>query len=205
MKKFITVLSALILSVMFMFTDPSASWSASEGYKYSSLTGGGAGALDSLDGAALFDGDFALVMASGVLYSYVLDEDSGLAESSPLVIAPDANAGVKRWIMLQSSAAIGFGQTWQTPTRSANVVYQNTTGRAIQISMTMACSAYTTGSGGLYVGPTSSPAVLIGGGAQGQAEAYPRSFFASAIVPNNYYYTVATNSGMAVSEWHELR
>ena len=63
------------------------------------LTGGAAGALDSIDGASLTDGHFAHVTVSGVLYIHKLDADSAAAESSPGVIAPDANAGDKRWVL----------------------------------------------------------------------------------------------------------
>jgi len=68
------------------------------GYKFTALTGGAAGALDSQDGAGLVNGDLAVVMMSGVLRLYELDDDSGAAESSPTVIPPATNAGAKRWI-----------------------------------------------------------------------------------------------------------
>lgn len=63
------------------------------------LTGGAATALDSIDGAALQDGEIAHVWISNVLYIYLLDVDSGAAESSPAIIAPDTNPGDKRWIL----------------------------------------------------------------------------------------------------------
>lgn len=63
------------------------------------LTGGTSAALDSVDGALLLNGDMALVPISNILYCYVLDDDSGAAESSPGIIAPDTNAGTKRWIL----------------------------------------------------------------------------------------------------------
>ncbi len=63
------------------------------------LTGGAAGALDSIDGTALQDGEVAHVWVSNVLYIYLLDADSAAAESSPAIIAPDTNAGDKRWIL----------------------------------------------------------------------------------------------------------
>lgn len=72
---------------------------AVNGYKFSALAGGGAGALDSQDGATLNDGDVAIVTASGSLYVYQLDAASGAAESIPDVIAPDTNAGDKRWVL----------------------------------------------------------------------------------------------------------
>ena len=64
-----------------------------------SLTGGGAGALDAIDGADLGDGDIAHVMVNGVLYIYLLDADSAASEASPRIIAPATNAGDQRWIL----------------------------------------------------------------------------------------------------------
>ena len=67
------------------------------------LTGGGATALDSIDGAGLTDGDIAHVYAAGGKYEYKLNATSGATESSPEVISPDANAGTKRWILQRAS------------------------------------------------------------------------------------------------------
>jgi len=63
------------------------------------LTGGEATKLDSIDGADLQDGEIAHVFISDILYVYRLDEDSAAAEASPSIIAPDTNAGDKRWIL----------------------------------------------------------------------------------------------------------
>ena len=63
------------------------------------LIGGTDGMLDDIDGAALADGDGAVVIVNGVSYSYWLDDDSAAAESVPGVIEPDANGGDKRWIL----------------------------------------------------------------------------------------------------------
>ena len=72
--------------------------------KYSSwatsLIGGAEGSLDSIDGTDLNDQDMAIVAVMGdKFYLYSLDADSAAAESSPDVIAPDANGGDKRWIL----------------------------------------------------------------------------------------------------------
>jgi hypothetical protein len=75
-------------------------------YSATSLTGGGAGALDAIDGTDLQNLDFAAVFTIDTFYFYVLDVDAGGAESSPAKIAPDANAGNKRWILLY---AVGTG------------------------------------------------------------------------------------------------
>ena len=69
-----------------------------------SLTGGGFGALDKIDGDNLQDEDVAIVTTpgvTGVVYHYTLKADSGAAESSPDVIAPDSNPGTKRWILVE--------------------------------------------------------------------------------------------------------
>ena len=68
-------------------------------YKKIALTGGGADALDGIDGANLLDADEAHVYVSDEVYHYQLDASSGAAESSPEVISPDANPGTKRWIL----------------------------------------------------------------------------------------------------------
>ena len=62
-------------------------------------TGGGIGALDSIDGANLNNLDAAFVQTLNTLYPYTLDEDSGLAEDGINVIIPDTNPGIKRWIL----------------------------------------------------------------------------------------------------------
>jgi hypothetical protein len=63
------------------------------------LTGGGTGALDAIDGDLLSDKDIAIGVVDGVTRTYYLDADSGASESSPATIAPNTNAGDKRWIL----------------------------------------------------------------------------------------------------------
>ena len=75
---------------------------ALKNYSATSLTGGAAGALDSIDGTNLQDLDYAAVFTADKFYFYSLDDDSGAAESSPDIISPDANAGNKRWILVGS-------------------------------------------------------------------------------------------------------
>jgi len=68
-------------------------------YGFIALTGGGQGALDAIDGTDLDDQDLATGVVDGKALQYWLDIDSGLAEDPPNVIAPDTNAGDKRWIL----------------------------------------------------------------------------------------------------------
>ena len=95
-------LSISILIVLFAFTyaNGAAEWFAARSY-----TGGGAGALDALDGDDLADEDKAIVVRqSGETAFYNLDADSSLSEDGTnySVISPDSNAGTKRWIKVWS-------------------------------------------------------------------------------------------------------
>lgn len=86
------------------------------------LTGGEATKLDSIDGAGLVDGDAAFVNVSNVQYIYRLDADSAAVESSPNIIAPDTNAGNKRWILQGVPVtALGIG-AWTDYSASSTVV-----------------------------------------------------------------------------------
>ena len=82
-----------------------------------SLIGGAAGSLDSIDGTGLADKDVALVVVQDdAVYHYVLDADSALAESSPQIVTPNANAGDKRWILTRVEGLSDFvnfyGVSW---------------------------------------------------------------------------------------------
>lgn len=70
-----------------------------------SLTGGGVGALDHINGNDINDSDGAIVFTGSELYLYSCDATSGAIESSPEIISPDDNPSTKRWILLQSRAA----------------------------------------------------------------------------------------------------
>lgn len=70
-------------------------------YKKTLLSGGTSDALDYIDGNSLVGGELAFVhTAAKELYIYQLNVTSAQAESSPDIIAPDNNAGDKRWELL---------------------------------------------------------------------------------------------------------
>ena len=70
------------------------------GYFFTDFIGGTAKVcLDSLDGALLLNGDMAFVKKANNVYIYTLDAGSAVAESSPNIVAPDTNAGNKRWVL----------------------------------------------------------------------------------------------------------
>jgi len=91
-------------------------------FKKTALTGGGASALDGIDGAGLLDGDFAFVYVSGVAYFYILDDDSAKTESSPYIISPNTNAGNKRWILQSTmSPAVAAVKNPLSPAQGVNM------------------------------------------------------------------------------------
>ena len=75
-------------------------------YWANDYTGGGAGALDKISKTNLNDMDMAVIVCStgtaGVpeINGYWLDEDSGVSENKPTVIAPDDDSTGKRWIQV---------------------------------------------------------------------------------------------------------
>ena len=70
-------------------------------YRLQALTGGASNALDGIDGNSLAGGELAFIHTSTkLLYIYQLNATSGQSESVPAIIAPDLNAGNKRWELL---------------------------------------------------------------------------------------------------------
>ena len=95
-----------------------------------------------------------------------------------------------------AQSVIGISQSWTAPSRSANTVYQNTTGRPIMVNIAGFDCLYqvsTTGSGAWVTVGRSFTAT---DGTQGQ----------SFIVPNGHYYRANLQSGSpAFEHWAELR
>jgi len=93
-------------------------------YDKTSLTGGGGSSLDGIDGDGLLDNDKAFVNYNGAHYDYVLDADSGAAESIPNIIAPDINPGNKRWLLQEVRAknmVTTNGVAYTFPSTSATI------------------------------------------------------------------------------------
>jgi hypothetical protein len=89
---------------------------------------------------------------------------------------------------VQEFAGVGYSQTWQNPSRSANTTYTNTTGRPIFISI---ISLTNSGINLTVNGINVASAVYFGGA----------SNTVTSIVPNNGTYSV--DAGFV--RWSELR
>jgi len=75
-----------------------------EGIYCVGLVGGNPGYVDAIDANSVVDGDIVFAFVNGLFYAYQLDEDSGLEESPPDIIAPDNADGLpytgqKRFIL----------------------------------------------------------------------------------------------------------
>jgi hypothetical protein len=112
---------------------------------------------------------------------------TGTAES---LVSP---AKVKAAIEALTSPGIGVGQTWQSPSRSSGVTYQNTTGRPIQVLVRSAATS------SMEVSSDGSTWVFVG---------VLRSFSGVAapgiaiIVSDQLYYR---HNGSSHTDWTELR
>ena len=93
-------------------------------------------------------------------------------------------------------AGIGVGQTWQAVSRSANVWYQNTTGRSIVFQM----RTNATGNLDISVGPSTSVFST-----QGWGDLSSSTYDAACVIipPNHYYH--AGGGGMSITSAQELR
>jgi hypothetical protein len=112
----------------------------SNAYRRFGITGGALGNLDALDGSTLYNGDFATVHTSGnEVYFYKLNSASGVDESYPTVIAPDQNAGSKRWELCDAISAdslahiadISGGVHGATPNSSPNMIVRRDANRDV--------------------------------------------------------------------------
>jgi len=82
---------------------------ASKGYGFTALTGGGAGALDAIDGSILTAGDFAFggSASSKTGETYVVAASGAVADGI-YVITPLSNAGSKRWHLVKYQTKDGL-------------------------------------------------------------------------------------------------
>lgn len=117
-------LLALFLCFALVFGIAEFSYAAAGGYGATALTGGTSGCLDAINGATLVNGDKAIVNTTTSTYFYNLNSTSAASESSPDIIAPDTNAGDKRWLLLYAiSVPKGIDQARYAADAQANDTY----------------------------------------------------------------------------------
>jgi hypothetical protein len=100
---------------------------------------------------------------------------------------------------VQGASAVGFGQTWQTVTRSAGVTYTNSTGKPICFLMSFAAGASSNDIVTLNIDGTSISfigAILVSGVVFGQN---------MAIIPVGATYSYTATRGSASKNVYELR
>jgi len=111
---------------------------------FTSIAGSDGNSLKEIDGDLLEDGYQAIghdgIHDNPTPYWYVLDEDSGLAESIPDVVAPTDNAGAKRWIL----APLGGGSSGGGGIYEEIKIYESTilSSTQMQGNVINICSVY---------------------------------------------------------------
>lgn len=143
--------------------------------------------------------DMTAAQAAAILPAFTGDAGSGGVKGSvPAPASGDAAAGKilgagGAWV----SAPIGVNQTWKNPGRAIGTVYQNTSGRPIQVVVSVALASGQSTDLAISSDGTSFANIsqaAAGGGAATQAPL-------SAIIPNGIYYKV---TGGTLAVWAEL-
>lgn len=132
---------------------------------------------------------------------------AGVHAVSPVLTTPDL--GTPSAAVLTNAtgtanslnAGIGVNQTWSLPTRVSGTSYTNSTGKPIQVLVTIGQTLAGSGTTTIVVGGVTIVNSSYGSNATGSNQ--PISF--SFIVPNSTSYTVTTTSGASISVWAELR
>ncbi|SEN51465.1 hypothetical protein SAMN04489859_1008130 [Paracoccus alcaliphilus] len=95
-----------------------------------------------------------------------------------------------------AQATMGVLQSWASPSRSVNTVYQNTTGRPIQVSISAHNCLY-------QVSTTGTGSWITVGESSGNIDGWQSPCF---IVPNGHYYRAnLKGGGVNINHWAELR
>ena len=153
---------------------------------------GGAGAADSANVI------YSTTARTSVPYRVVGFIDSTQATAGTWATAPSTIQG-QGGQALSAMSSIGYGQTWQAPSRSAGTTYYNTTGKPILVAVSGRMNALNTNFTYIYVSGILITYAFGGGGAANAFFDVP----GTVIVPPGASYSV-TNTG-GISFWNELR
>lgn len=100
-------------------------------------------------------------------------------------------------LALSALSGLGYGQTWQHPTRTAGTVYYNTTGRPIFVGAT----ATSTGGGNVQFTVNGITTASV----NGSSSATGQGFGTWTVVPPGASYFLTLGSSAVLSDWAELR
>jgi hypothetical protein len=130
----------------------------------------------------------------------VIDTDTALTANSDSKIA--SQKAIRAYV-----DARGANANVTVPSRFIGTVYQNTSGKAITVAVTISVNVSTGNSGGAdaIIGVTATPNITVGssvfGFSNGSITQYGQVFF---VVPNNYYYKMSSvSSGCTLVNWIE--
>tara|TARA_R110002020_G_scaffold328569_2_gene544516 strand:- start:98 stop:763 length:666 start_codon:yes stop_codon:yes gene_type:complete len=129
----------------------------------------------------------------------ILDEDNMSSDSATSLATQKS---IKAYVDAGDANQIGVGQTWQDvkTSRSINTWFQNTTGRPIQVVISITSDGSNTGSVQVAT-DSSSSSTYITLSQIGTAVSESGTTFT---IPNNYYYRYAS-TGTTLRTWCELR
>jgi hypothetical protein len=154
----------------------------------------------STDEFSLFD-DTKVVNSSGTQTGLIGDQatsawEAGTSTTESLVSPAKVAAAIEALVVIPDVNPIGDSQSWATASRSSGVSYQNTTGRSVQISLSL--EGYSTGGEGgtdestqLQVSTDGSTWVTIISSQAG----FSGVGYSSAIIPDTHYYRYIGTSG----------
>lgn len=140
----------------------------------------------------------------GVVTSYLGTTLVVTGTSTSANVASAASWQISMSAAPQAQNSLGVNQTWQTPTRSAGTVYQNTTSKPIYVAVTAKVVVGDTGKAELIISQSSNPTTPVVaqatfGGRIGDAY----ETIQGVVQPGFYYKVVLTTS--TKHQWYELR
>jgi len=177
--------------------------------------GGNAGATLDIDsvsksGFYIVTGATAGTKPGGLTAGSLLHIERGSASQRTQIFDALVGTGLKQGIYARTRRADGVwsgwtsilgiesGQAWQdvSGSRSSGVTYTNSTGKPIQLGITLQSSAsansFTLNIGGVDVASGSSASSVL-------------SFGLNNIIPNGVGYTLTVTGSMSITDWAELR